>query len=502
MVWSTREVGGGEGVRRGRAGNGTGAPAVVISLALLLPFACRHQSSESPPAAQPPRPIVTDTIRSIPEIVGAVSPDSLRKHVESLAGQGWRAPYAQNSTAIFRARDYLVATLRRDSGYPSADTLALAAPGIGVQEFVIRFGKRYTWTKPRGTNTGPFAYETAPASARQELRDLVTAAARPAYLQPVTSWTRTNSDDLSVDALPNPRIEREMKAAVAGAEKSQRLDKKSLAQRVQVRVDSLPCPDLSFHAVAESSASAITVTVYFDYVARAYNIVFTKPGETSPEQVVILCAHYDSFGGPGADDNASGTAVCLEAARILSRCRLARTLRIVFFTAEEMQPGRLGSKFYVSRLSAQDKGRIVAVLNVDTIASSILPSSRGNTLNMSQAEDLNISFYGSRTALVSHIVSEIRRNVPGLMIAERLESLSMQSSSDHESFLYDGSIGASILCFEEKSTPEFEKDMSFLHNPHDSVDRIYWGADAFFYRAARAVVAAAAAAAEPAKEGS
>ncbi|MBM4135964.1 MAG: M20/M25/M40 family metallo-hydrolase [Nitrospira sp.] len=53
---------------------------------------------------------------------------------------------------------------------------------------------------------------------------------------------------------------------------------------------------------------------------------------------ILLGAHYDSaWGSPGADDNASGVAVLLEAARILSRQKLDTTVQFVAFTLEEPQ---------------------------------------------------------------------------------------------------------------------------------------------------------------------
>jgi Zn-dependent M28 family amino/carboxypeptidase len=45
----------------------------------------------------------------------------------------------------------------------------------------------------------------------------------------------------------------------------------------------------------------------------------------SPDVVYVVGSHFDSVeGGPGADDNASGTAMLLETARILARHPLRR----------------------------------------------------------------------------------------------------------------------------------------------------------------------------------
>jgi uncharacterized repeat protein (TIGR01451 family) len=102
------------------------------------------------------------------------------------------------------------------------------------------------------------------------------------------------------------------------------------------------------------------------------NIEGTLSGwEAGSDTVYIACAHYDSTSddyyntAPGADDNASGTAAVLEAARILSQYRFKHTLRFVTFAAEEQ--GLIGSYYYVAeaRSAATNIG---GVINQDMIA--------------------------------------------------------------------------------------------------------------------------------------
>jgi len=88
------------------------------------------------------------------------------------------------------------------------------------------------------------------------------------------------------------------------------------------------------------------------------------------EETIILGAHHDHFGiqaglvFPGADDNASGSAVLLEIARVLATTgiRPKRSLLFLSFAGEEQ--GLLGSRFYVAHppypLSAAK-----AMINVD-----------------------------------------------------------------------------------------------------------------------------------------
>jgi hypothetical protein len=113
----------------------------------------------------------------------------------------------------------------------------------------------------------------------------------------------------------------------------------------------------------------------FSYGGRSLdNIEGTLDGWGPGSDVVyIVCAHYDSTStrakrmtiAPGADDNASGVAAVLEAARILSQYRFKRTLRFVTFAAEEQ--GLIGSNYYVSEARAAGTP-IDGAINLDMIA--------------------------------------------------------------------------------------------------------------------------------------
>ncbi len=75
------------------------------------------------------------------------------------------------------------------------------------------------------------------------------------------------------------------------------------------------------------------------------NVVATKAGSVNPDKVIVIGGHYDSvtYSGqcdpmtwaPGADDNASGTALTLDMARVLAGFDSEITLIFVPFAAEE-----------------------------------------------------------------------------------------------------------------------------------------------------------------------
>jgi len=93
------------------------------------------------------------------------------------------------------------------------------------------------------------------------------------------------------------------------------------------------------------------------------NVVAVKPGESRPNDIYILGAHYDSFQNPGADDNASGVAAILEAARVLSSYEFEATLIFIAFDAEEK--GLYGSMHYASGATGQN---ICGMVSLDMIA--------------------------------------------------------------------------------------------------------------------------------------
>jgi hypothetical protein len=115
----------------------------------------------------------------------------------------------------------------------------------------------------------------------------------------------------------------------------------------------------------------------------AWNIIGrlpARPQSAHASEVVVLAAHYDHLGRggpgsrepysksvhPGADDNASGTALLLEVARRLAGLpgRPARTVLFIAFAAEEAAAA--GSLHWVAYPTAP-LDRVVAMVNADMV---------------------------------------------------------------------------------------------------------------------------------------
>lgn len=89
------------------------------------------------------------------------------------------------------------------------------------------------------------------------------------------------------------------------------------------------------------------------------NVVCTKHGASNADRIIMLCSHYDCLmeqpndtdaRAPGADDNATGIAVILELARILSHVDLKNTIQFVAFSGEEQ--GYWGSTAYADYIKS------------------------------------------------------------------------------------------------------------------------------------------------------
>lgn len=98
---------------------------------------------------------------------------------------------------------------------------------------------------------------------------------------------------------------------------------------------------------------------------KTCNVIAKLPGTENPELIYVVSSHFDSVGaGPGADDDTSGTAALLEAARMLSGRPQPATIIFASFTGEEA--GLLGSREFVRRARGE-KLKITGALNNDMI---------------------------------------------------------------------------------------------------------------------------------------
>jgi aminopeptidase YwaD len=149
-------------------------------------------------------------------------------------------------------------------------------------------------------------------------------------------------------------------------------------------------------------------------------------------EYIVLGAHFDHLGRSGgsaldpdsaeairngADDNASGTAVVMELARLLARYPPRRSVVFVTFSGEEL--GLLGSQLFVEQ-SPVPIDRLVAMLNFDMVG---------------RLRNDRVIVYGVETA------TEMRGLVDSAAVATALEVRGVGDGfgpSDHSSFYVRG----------------------------------------------------------------
>lgn len=214
----------------------------------------------------------------------------------------------------------------------------------------------------------------------------------------------------------------------------------------------------------ESAGYAVSFHEYECEGETVRNIEAELRGTSSPEEIVVIGAHYDAHIGQSADDNASGTAGVLELARAFSGKPLLRTVRFLAFVNEEppyfQVPGKMGSEVYAARCVERGEN-IVSMLSLEMIG--YYTTEEGSQkypwpLNMIYPSTGDfvafVGSYGNR-ALVRECVRAFRTRTPFPSEGAALpRSLPGVDFSDHWSFSYHGFSAAMVT------------DTAFYRNPH------------------------------------
>jgi len=104
----------------------------------------------------------------------------------------------------------------------------------------------------------------------------------------------------------------------------------------------------------------------FTYWGKSYRNLIGRVGSADRDaSLVILGAHFDSVEGtPGADDNASGVAVLLETARLLSSVGLRSQVLFCAFNLEELN--MIGSNHFAKKLKRAGV-RVRAMISLEMV---------------------------------------------------------------------------------------------------------------------------------------
>jgi len=160
-----------------------------------------------------------------------------------------------------------------------------------------------------------------------------------------------------------------------------------------------------------------------DFLKDGKNIYAVKLGTVYPEKYYILSSHYDSVHDFCADDNASGSSVVIEAARILKDYNLDYSLVFAFWDKEE--EGLLGSKYFAE---------LAQTIKLD-IKGSLVHDMLGYDGNEDMLFDIHTSDSSNSHELKDYVI-----NMLDLYDSPLVPSVKNPGSdrSDHASFWFNG----------------------------------------------------------------
>lgn len=179
----------------------------------------------------------------------------------------------------------------------------------------------------------------------------------------------------------------------------------------------------------------------------SHNVIATKHPTSKKKdtgEVIVIGSHMDSVpGAPGANDNASGTSVTLELARVMKDLPSDTEIRFASFGAEEL--GLIGSHHYVNELSEEEKDQIIANFNLDMVGSR-------------DAGDLMVASVDGEPNLVTELTHKSSKKLNG-----EPTTLGRSGSSDHVPF-HQAGIPAALFIHSPLEP--------WYHTPQDTLDKI------------------------------
>lgn len=174
-----------------------------------------------------------------------------------------------------------------------------------------------------------------------------------------------------------------------------------------------------------------------------YNLEYYKQGAV--DSCIVIGAHYDSWVGPGVNDNGSGDFALYQIAKWLKPLNTKYAVRFLYFTGEEV--AYLGSRHYVERL---DKGQIKIrfMLNMDQLGGTL-----GQDNGAIKCERDEMSANKLKSSAIAETISKCYSLYTGL-----IPVITPAYNSDYLAFRDSGYIIAGI--YQHSSFP-------FYHTPDD-----------------------------------
>lgn len=220
---------------------------------------------------------------------------------------------------------------------------------------------------------------------------------------------------------------------------------------------------------------------------HAPNIIGVTAGVVDPGAVYIVIGHLDDLPSsglaPGADDNASGSALVTMLGEVMSCYAFANTVKFIAVTGEEF--GLYGSTYYADDALARGEN-IQGVLNADMIGWE------GNGTPAPENLDLN---YNAASQWLGELFAQCAQEYGTGCVVDAFSCPSL-TASDHAPFWANG---WSAVCgiTDNEGYCGHNGNYPYYHTSNDTV--AHCGNPSFYYKAARAYIATLAHMADPFK---
>jgi aminopeptidase YwaD len=301
-------------------------------------------NSPSPTTSPTPSPVFDEKlalehVRQLAEVIGVRAPgtEGERQGAEYIRDQlqsfGYQAELQPFPIPIYEGINTDLQVVSPGSQHYASIPMTYSPAGEVESELVLVGGTGEPGDFPSNSSGHIVLIERGTITLRQKVVNAEAAGAIGViiYNNQPGNFTATASTSVSIPAVTISQEDGQALRSLAGSQ----------AVRVHLRVESVTSQ------------------------GESRNVLARAPG--AGDCRVLIGGHMDSVSaGPGANDNASGTAVVIELSRVLAALHKTNGLCIALFGAEEA--GLLGSDYYASRLSAGQLGGLDGMLNFDMLA--------------------------------------------------------------------------------------------------------------------------------------
>ncbi|MFF5262246.1 M28 family peptidase [Actinomadura viridis] len=403
----------------------------------LLPGTAAAATRQRPGAALPPSLSTADKA-----VVARVDARRALRHLKVLSDEiGWRIAGTESE---HRAARYIAGQLR-DLGYK-----------VELQPFPV--ADKYL-ADIRAKGEEPWQCSASPQAA------VAAAEGEVVDLGPVTAVTGDVAGKLVLfSRVAGKETDQAKAAAAAGAKavlianvRSTSFPERKAASFTPLLGETIAIPVLGlaeYHGERiRAGARRLSFKVTHHTGLTSYNVLAERKATLpNPEgKAVIISAHYDSVpGSPGANDDGSGTVLCLELARVLKRLPTQQAIRICLWGSEEY--GLIGARHYVRQLDEAGVRRITGCFQNDMVATSHPPAGTYWLLSVDGADNTTTAAVGAAAERLGY-VGQTKGPVA-------------RGSSDHEAFFERG-IAAGNFSWRGGEAPSQLEPI--YHTPEDTI---------------------------------